>query len=121
MKSGSSFVIVPNGQSGERLALWPDRIELFHNKSVKYAMDTTGQFHVYRVELDKADLKVFVDGKLAIDAPGVLKPRSGYTRNDVSFGAANSPMTGEALWKSVRARSTGLVCRDLVMSVTYGE
>ncbi len=121
VKSGSSFLIVANGQSGERLALWPDRIELFHNKSAKYLMDTTGQFHVYRVELDKADLKVFVDGKLAIDAPGVLKLRSGYTRNDVSFGAANSPMTGEALWKSVRARSTGLVCRDLVMSVTYGQ
>ncbi len=121
VKSGSSFLIVANGESGERLGLWPDRIELFHNRNLKHELDTTGGFHLYRVELDKADLKVFIDGKLAIDAPGALKPRSGYTRNEVSFGAANSPTTGEALWKSVRARSTGLVCRDLVMSVTYND
>jgi hypothetical protein len=119
VKSGSSFIIFANGESGERLGLWPDRIELFHNKSFEHVMDTTGDFHVYRVEIDKTDIKVFVDGKLAIDAPGTLKPRSGYTRNDVSFGAANSPMTGEARWKLFRARSTGLVCRDLVMSVLY--
>lgn len=119
VKSGSSFVIFSNGVSGERLGLWPDRIELFHNKKFAYAMDTTDDFHLYRLEIDGLNLKVLVDGQLRIDAPGVLKPRAGYTRNDVSFGAANSPMTGEAYWKALRAQSTGLVCRDLVLSVSY--
>ena len=69
-------------------------------------MDTTDDFHVYRLELSDQDLKVYVDGELRIDAPGVLTPRSGYSRNEVSFGAANSPMVGEAYWSSVKARAT---------------
>jgi len=117
--SGSSFLIVSNGQSGERLGLWPDRIELFHHRHLKYAMDTTGDFHRYRVEMKGRDLKVYVDGALRIDAPGVLGPRAGYSRNEVAFGAANSGMVGEAYWDEVRARSTGLACRDLVVSVSF--
>ena len=119
VKSGSSFLIVTNGVSGERLGLWPDRIELFHHRNLRHNMDTTDAFHTYRLELKGEDLKVSVDGKLCIDAPGVLKPRSGYTRNEVAFGAANSPMMGEAYWSKVKARATGLSCRDLVVSVSY--
>lgn len=121
VKSGSSFLIFANGESGERLGLWPDRLEFFHHKKLRFEMDTTDAFHLYRVEIDGLDVKVFVDGKLAIDAPGVLEPRSGYGRNQVSFGAANSPMMGEAWWKSVRAQSTGSVCQDLVLSLSYPE
>jgi hypothetical protein len=120
VKSGSSFLIASNGTSGERLGLWPDRIELFHHGNLRYPMDTTGDFHLYRMELDGEDLKIYVDGELRIDVPGALTPRSGYTRNEVSFGAANSPMQGEAYWEEVKARATGLSCRDLVVSVSYG-
>lgn len=121
VKSGSSFLIFTNGESGERLGLWPDRLEFFHHKNLKYVMDTTDDFHLYRVEIDGADVTVFVDGKLAIEAAGLLTARSGYARNQISFGAANSPMMGEAWWKAVRAQSTGTVCQDLVLSVSYGE
>jgi hypothetical protein len=62
---------------------------------------------------------VYVDGELRIDAPGVFEPRSGYSRNEVAFGAANSGMVGEAYWDQVNARATGLACRDLVVSVSY--
>lgn len=116
--SGSSFLIVSNGVGGERLGLWPDRIELFHNRKLQYKMDTSGDFHLYRLELKGVDLKVFVDGQLRIDAPGAMGPRAGYATSDVAFGAANSGMMGEALWDQVRARATGLVCRDLVVSVS---
>ena len=78
VKSGSSFIIVANGESGERLGLWPDRIELFHHRKLQYKMDTTDDFHLYRMELKGHDLKVYVDGELPIDAPGALMPRSGY-------------------------------------------
>ncbi len=119
VKSGSSFLIVSNGESGERLGLWPDRVELFHDRSKQYKMDTTDDFHQYRMELDGDRLRVYVDGELRIDAPGALKPRSGYSANQVSFGAANSGMVGEAWWDEVKARATGLACRDLVVSVAY--
>jgi hypothetical protein len=117
--SGSSFIIVSNGESGERLGLWPDRIELFHHRDVQYKMDTTDEFHLYRLEIAARHLKVYVDGQLRLDAPNALAPRSGYTQNAVSFGAANSPMVGEAYWAALKARATGLACRDLVMSVAW--
>jgi hypothetical protein len=119
-ESGSSFIIVSNGTSGERLTLWPDHIELYHHSNLRYQMDTTGDFHLYRLEMKAQDLKVYVDGELRIDAPGVFKPRSGYARNEVAFGAANSGMLGEAYWDDVKAHATGLACRDLLISVSYG-
>jgi hypothetical protein len=82
-------------------------------------MDTTDDFHLYRMELERHDLKVYVDGELRIDAPGVLQPRSGYARNEVAFGAANSGMLGEAYWANVKARASGLACYDLAVSVSY--
>lgn len=117
--SGSSFLIVSNGVGGERLGLWPDRIELFHHPQRQYRMDTTADFHLYRMELNGPDLKVYVDGELRIDAPGAMGPRAGYTASDVAFGAANSPMRGEAYWDDVKARATGLVCRDAVVEVSF--
>lgn len=117
VQSGSSFLIVTNGSGGERLALWPDRIELFHHRDLRYQMDTTDDFHLYRMELSGLDLKVYVDGQLRIDAPGALGPRAGYSRNEVAFGAANSGMMGEALWDTIRARAGGLMCQDLVVSI----
>ena len=121
VKSGSSFIIVTNGLGGERLGLWPDRIELFHHANLQYKMDTTGDFHLYRMELEGHDLKVYVDGELRIDAPGALGPRSSYSKNEVAFGAANSGMVGEAYWDDVKARATGMACQDLVVSVSYQE
>jgi len=118
-KSGSSYIIVSNGIGGERLGIWPDRIDLFHNRKIQYKMDTTDDFHVYRMELNGPDLKVVVDGELRIDAPGAMKPRSGYTNNAVSFGAANSGQMGEAYWDDVKARASGMTCQDLVVSVSY--
>ncbi|NLX95308.1 MAG: hypothetical protein GXY83_03955 [Rhodopirellula sp.] len=119
VKSGSSFLIVSNGESGERLSLWPDRIELYHDRSKQFKMDTTDDFHEYRMELAGKDVKVYVDSELRIDAPGALAPRAGYSVNQVSFGAANSGMVGEAWWDEVKARASGLACRDLVVRVAY--
>lgn len=121
VKSGSSFIIVTNGESGERLGLWPDRIELFHHSNLRFEMDTTDAFHLYRLELEGQNLKVYADGELRIDAPGVLKPRSGYSRNEVAFGAANSGMLGEAYWAAVKARASGLACYDLVVSISHSS
>jgi len=119
VQSGSSFIIVTNGVSGERLSLWPDHVALYHHSDQRYNMNTTDAFHLYRIELKGSDLKVTVDGQLRIDAPGALKPRSGYSRNEVAFGAANSGMTGEALWAEVKAKASGAICRDLAIRVSY--
>ncbi len=119
VQSGSSYIIITNGVGGERLGLWPDRIDLFHNRTLQCKMDTTDDFHLYRLELNGRDLKVYVDGELRIDAPGAMQPRSGYARNEVAFGAANSPQLGEAYWRDVKVRASGQTLQDLVVSVAY--
>lgn len=120
--SGSSFLIVSNGQSGERLRLSPDGIGLYHHGKHRHAMDTTDDFHSYRVTLKGVDLQVHVDGVLRLDAPGALTPRAGlYPRNEIAFGAANSPDQGEALWREVKYRAAGATqeLHDVVVSVAY--
>ncbi|QDT32916.1 glycoside hydrolase family 10 protein [Thalassoglobus polymorphus] len=117
--SGSSFVIVSNGVSGERLTLAPDHISLFHNRKIRYEMDTTSDFHTYRLVLNGEDLQVYVDGTLRLDGKGQLKPRTGYRRNEVAFGASNSTDVGEAYWDDVKVRTASLSCHDIVVSVEY--
>ena len=116
--SGSSFVIVSNGASSERLGLWPDHIDLWHNRKLRYEMDTTQDFHVYRIEINGQDLKVYVDDELRIDATGRFTPKARY-RNEIAFGAANSSMVGEAYWDYVKARLGNQTCKDIVVSVSY--
>lgn len=117
--SGSSYVIFGNGAAQERLGLWPDHIDLWFDNSVRYDMDTTDEFHTYRIETEGADLRVYVDGELRIDAPGHYTGRPGFRQ--LAFGAANSGAVGEAWWQQVRARLSSVSCRDLVLSVEYPD
>lgn len=118
--SGLNRVIITNGTSQERLELLPDRIELWSRKSVRYAMDTTGDFHVYRIITQGKDIKVYVDGQLRLDAPGAyVKPAEG--RNELCFGAADSTNVGEACWDYVRAKVDSQACQDLVLRVVRAK
>ncbi|MCX7827041.1 MAG: family 10 glycosylhydrolase, partial [Verrucomicrobiae bacterium] len=101
--SGLSRIIITNGESQERLELLPDRIELWSRKTVRHVMDTTKDFHVYRIETQGRDIKVFVDGKLRLNAPGAYVKTAG-NRNEICFGASDSTSLGEACWDYVRAR-----------------
>jgi hypothetical protein len=116
--AGGSFLIIGDGVTHERLGFWPDRIELYMHKDISFEMDTTDDFHTYRIESEGEDLKVYVDGELRLDGTGTLTPQ-GRTSNQLAFGAANSGMVGEAYWSQVRARTVSLGCRDLLISVTY--
>ncbi len=117
---GWNNITVSNGVATERVGLYPDRIETYHSDLI-YPMDTTGDFHTYRVRVQGADIRVYVDGELCIDGRGAfVQPADG--RNDAAFGAANSPSRGEALWRSVRLTSPGLAgaqVYDLLVSITF--
>ena len=119
--SGSSYLIMTNGVAGERLGLWPDHIDLYHHRPLRYEMDTTDDFHVYRIVIKGTDLTVDVDGVRRIDAAGTFTPRAGYPRNELGFGAANSGMVGEAYWDYVKARTGSLSCHDVVVSISYKQ
>lgn len=117
--SGWNNIIVSNDRAYERVTLYPDRIGLYEAK-LEQRMDTTGDFHTYRVVLKGNDIQVFADEELCLDGRGKFStPLPG--RNDIRFGAANSPSQGEAYWQSVKLRySAGQVTlSDLVLSVRH--
>jgi hypothetical protein len=116
--SGLSRVIITNGAAQERLELQPDRIELWSRKTIRYAMDTTKDFHVYCIETQGKDIKVFVDGELRLNAPGAYV-KTAANRNELCFGASDSTGLGEACWDYVRARVDSQSCQDLVLSVKH--
>jgi hypothetical protein len=68
-----------------------------------------------------ADLQVYVDGTLRLQAPGALAPRGGYPRNEIAFGAANSTAQGEAWWGEVKFRASRATqpLQDIVLSIRY--
>ena len=117
--SGDNCIILANGATGERLVLTPDNIHLYHHSKLRHEMDTTDDFHVYRVIIQGADMQVFVDDVLRIDAPGTFTQRSGYPKNELAFGACNSPGTGEAIWGYVRARTQNASLHDAVVQVRF--
>lgn len=53
------------------IADWGESIggyRLYHHRKQIWEMDSTDDFHDYRIELHGSDVKVFVDGELRIDA-----------------------------------------------------
>jgi hypothetical protein len=116
--SGLSRVIITNGESQERLELQPDRIALWSRTKTSYAMDTTKDFHVYRIVTEGKNIKVYVDGELRLDGPGAYVRTAG-NRNEICFGASDSTNVGEACWDYVRARVDSQSCQDLVLQVAY--
>ena len=120
--SGVSSVLFGDGEAGDRLRCYPDRVQIHHSagKNV-FRMDTTDAFHAYRIEIDGKDIVVYVDGVKRIDAKGAYGLGRAY-RNEVCFGAASSGEVGEAVWKSVRARGgDGVGCNDFALRVTYAK
>lgn len=115
--SGLNRIILTNGAAQERLELKPDGIALWSRKSVSYKLDTASDFHVYRIETQGQDIRVFVDGELRLNAPGAyVKPAE--NRNELCFGASDSTSLGEACWDSVRASVDGYCCLDAVLSLS---
>lgn len=95
---------VSNGVHEEGIRFHTNRLQLAYAGST-HRMDTTDAFHVYRVTIRGNDLKVFVDGQLAIDATGRFIHETYQGRNQLAFGSASSSAKGESLWDWVRFRS----------------
>ena len=90
-----------DGVHEDSLTLYPNRVGLWYAK-LEYSMDTTAEYHTYRVAIRGEDVRIFVDGKLAIDGKGEFRYPAEGQRNAVQFGAGSSRDTGEALWQLMR-------------------
>ena len=100
--SGWCAIRSGDGVHSERLEIHPRSIQLRGGSGAIYAMDTTGEFHTYRMVTKGQDVEVYVDGKLRIDGTGLYTKPAANGRNDTGFGCANSPSEGEAMWEWVR-------------------
>ncbi len=116
--AGRSGLIVCNGRAEEEVRLQPDRVELYH-AGLSHALDTAAAFHDYRIELENSDIRVSVDGELAIDGAGKYTEPASEGRNSLYFGASSSPTTGEALWEWIRFRTGTASVYDVVLVVDY--
>jgi len=96
------LLLVADGRRELGLTFYPDRVEAHNVPEIAYRMDTSDDFHVYRVWLCRDDLKLWVDGKLAVEGAGKLTWEAHRGRNLVGFGSCSSAATGEAVWKQVR-------------------
>ncbi|MBI2298595.1 MAG: exo-alpha-sialidase [Armatimonadetes bacterium] len=95
---------VSNGVNEEGIQFTTDGLNLAF-AGTKYALDTTADFHVYRVTIQGLDLKLYVDGKLAVDGAGKFTHVAHQGRSQLGFGSASSAARGESLWDYVRFRS----------------
>lgn len=99
-------MMVSDGVHEEGLSLFPDRVELI-NAGLSVPVDAAGGFHTYRLEIQGKNLRLYVDGELAVDAVGKFTraAEGDPPRNQCGFGAGASTATGEAIWEWVRFRS----------------
>ena len=127
-------VRVANGRSVEYLTLGEREVGL-RFAQMSCPMDTTDRFHTYRLELKGDDLRVFVDGRLRLDAAGrfttpsadtthwlpLLFGKADWNRCCLLFGSSSGAGRGEALWQSVRFRGEVVPLKwlDLMVSVSY--
>jgi hypothetical protein len=116
--SGINSIIFSNGVAGDRVILTPGEISWYSTRQ-KYAMNTTDDFHTYRLVLKGQDMSLQVDGKTVLDAPGKFTVPIAAGRNTFQFGASNSPQVGEALWKSAKLRSGVYSVLDVAMKFDY--
>lgn len=95
---------VSNGVHEEGVQFTTDGLNLAF-AGLKHELDTTSDFHVYRVTIQRQDLKLYVDGELAVDASGKFTHPAHQGRNQLGFGSASSTAQGESLWDDVRFHS----------------
>jgi hypothetical protein len=96
------ILLVADGMRELGLTFYPDRVAAHSVPEIVHRMDTTDDFHVYRVWIRRSDMKLWVDGKLAVEGAGKFTWEAHKGRNVFGFGSCSSPATGEALWKYVR-------------------
>jgi hypothetical protein len=125
---------IADGRKVEYLTLSEKNIGL-RFAGLSYAMNTTDKFHLYRIEIAGKDLRVYVDGKLRLNAAGKfitpvtnkdsmigIKLASYLTAANkcgIGFGSFSGPGRSSARCKFIRYNSPLLVIRDLALEIKY--
>ncbi len=100
-KEGSPVgIIVNDGRHEEGMILYDLAVANFQDRW--YVMDTTKDFHVYRLIIHGTDMQVWVDGCLRIRGQGAFWKPATEAKPYVQFGSTNKTGIGEAFWDYVK-------------------
>jgi hypothetical protein len=127
-------VRVANGVAVEYLTLGAGWIGLKH-AGKRCDMDTTSDFHTFRIVMKGQDIRVYADDRLCLDGTGLLTAsaldrsqwlkladgKDDWNQRSLLFGSASGPGTGEACWKYIgyRTNSWSFTLYDLALAITH--
>ena len=94
---------VADGVHQETLTLYPNRIQL-EGANRPYSINTSGSYHTYSLQISDEDIKVYVDGQIAINGVGKFTGAPAHSRipDQCAFGCGSSAAKGEAMWEWVK-------------------
>lgn len=119
-KVGGAAIWIEDDVNAETLIIHPQGIQLYASK-LSYNMDTMDGYHLYRIVTLGNDIKVYVDGKLAIDGAGALGHARG-SHNRVAFGDGSSGASSRSSWDYVRYTLGGeCTSRSLPSSLKWND
>jgi len=100
-KEGSPIgIIVNDGRHEEGVILYDLAVANFQDRW--FVMDTTKDFHVYRLVIHGTDMQVWVDGQLRIRGEGAFWKPATDAKPYVQFGSTCKPGIGEAFWEYLK-------------------
>ncbi len=121
-RDGSPVMVqVSDGKHQEGLVIFPNQATSFTDRFIP--MDTTKEFHTYRLVIRGADMSIWVDGQQKVVGQGAFWKPADSPEPFIRFGSIAKTATGEAWWKSVKLgvrKSTQAALTDPV-KITVSE
>ena len=107
-RSGA-FLHASDGTHETSITLYPGYLSTYleQDEEIRHEMDTTSDFHTYRLAIRNADFFVWVDGEMVLDGTGKFTVPAYSGRNCVMFGSCSSAAQSEAVYADVRYAALG--------------
>lgn len=93
-------ILVSDGRHQEGLALFASQAATFTDRFIP--MDTTREFHDYRLEIRETDMSIHVDGVRRVVGQGAFWKKADSPEPFIQFGSNAKAATGDAIWEYVR-------------------
>lgn len=108
------FLFVRDGTRFDGINIFENRIQCLNDPSLFYYIDTTDQFHIYRITAKNDDIMVYVDGLLCIN--GTNRYTSSTSGNIAQFGETSDSAGyySNSHWDYVKFNTTGTLEPNLL-------
>ncbi len=94
------MVQISDGRHQDGLVLFPAQATSFTDRFIP--MDTTKEFHTYRLVIRGNDMSMWVDGVQKVQGQGAFWKPADSPEQFIQFGSSAKTATGDALWASVK-------------------